>query len=635
MRFFKEKMPEVFSSIFLVGVLMEIFNARDTQYKSAVRAVCTFESVKFKIVLPRSLGCSGARLVVTKEGETPVGYGMFWAGMHGEFHENWDLHFSATTPGLYFYHFELDTPWGPHRIQNGGRGLGTFSEGSDFVQVVYDSAFDTPDFIRGGVIYQIFPDRFFCSGKKKRGVDPTRVMRRWGEMPFWREEQMNGLWNNDYFGGDLKGIEQKLGYLKSLGVTCIYLNPIFEAHSNHRYDTADYLRIDPLLGDEADFKSLCKKAASLGIAVILDGVFSHTGCDSRYFNMYGHYDTIGAYNSKESPYYSWYKFRSYPDDYVSWWGIRLLPEVNEEEASYRDFICSQNGVVRKWLRLGASGWRLDVADELPDVFLDDLRAAVKAEKKDALIIGEVWENAALKSAYGARRRYLLGQQLDSVMNYPFANAVLRYVRGGSAEDFVDSVMDVIETYPPCVLNCLMNHIGTHDTPRAMTRLAGADMQGQGREAQYAHNTLSKAEYACGVQLLKLAALLQYTLPGVPSLYYGDETGMYGQGDPFNRACMNWDHPDETLLAWYRRLGEMRGGIAAFCDGGFVPVYAAGHVLAYMRTAKKSTVLVAVNAGEEPADVNVKNWNNAYALFGEPARQDVLHLPPYGCALLVK
>lgn len=614
---------------------MEIFNARDTQYKSAVRAIAAFESVKFKIVLPRSLSCSAARLVVTKEGETPVSYGMFWAGMNGDFHENWDLHFSATTPGLYFYHFELDTPWGPHQIHNDGHAIGTFSEGSEFVQVVYDSAFQTPDFIKGGVIYQIFPDRFFCSGKKKRGVDPTRVMRKWGEMPYWREEQMNGLWNNDYFGGDLKGIEQKLDYLQSLGVTCIYLNPIFEAHSNHRYDTADYMHIDPLLGDENDFKSLCKKAASMGIAVILDGVFSHTGCDSRYFNKYGHYDTLGAYNSKKSPYYSWYKFTDYPDGYISWWGIRLLPEVNEEEPSYRSFICAQNGVLRKWLRLGASGWRLDVADELPDVFLDDLRAAVKAEKKDALIIGEVWENAALKSAYGARRRYLLGGQLDSVMNYPFANAVLHFVRGGSAQQFMDCVMVVIETYPPCVLHCLMNHIGTHDTPRAITRLVGADMQGHGREEQYAHNTLSKADYAHGVKLLKLASLLQYTLPGVPSLYYGDETGMYGMSDPFNRTCMNWDDPDETLLAWYRRLGEMRRGVAAFVAGDFVPVYAQGRVVLYMRASKKSTALVAVNAGDCAVDVPLKNWNNAYALFGAVARQDVLHLEPYDCAFLVK
>lgn len=629
------KMPEIFSSIFDYIMAMEIFNSRKKEYKSKVSALREYEKVKFKIVLPRSMNCSGAYLVVTKENEEPVYYSMYWAGMNGEFHENWDIHFSATTSGLYYYHFELDTPWGKNYICNFGSGIGKIGKNDEFLQVVYDKDFSTPDFIKGGIIYQIFPDRFYNSGKKKHGVDKSRVMLKWGETPIWQEELMNGIWNNDYFGGDLKGIEQKLPYIKSLGVNCIYLNPIFEAHSNHRYDTADYEKIDALLGTQEDFKSLCKKAKSMGIHIILDGVFSHTGCDSKYFNMYSHYDTVGAYNSKESSYYSWYKFKSFPNDYESWWGIKLLPEVEEENESYRKYICSQNGILRKWMRLGASGWRLDVADELPDVFLDDLRKAVKAENKDAFIIGEVWENATTKVAYGQRRRYLEGRQLDSVMNYPFANAIIDFVKYKNSEHFVDCVMDIVESYPPCVLNCLMNHIGTHDTVRAITALAGVSCDGKDRKFQYENNRLSKPNYENGVKMLKMASLLQFTLPGVPSIYYGDEIGMQGMKDPFNRACMDWDNQNEELHQWYKRLGEIRNAYSVFADGEFCPVYFKNGVVAYERRTKNNTVLTVVNVNEQVQTFNLDGWNNSYNVLGDLPKNSVFTLNPYTCSVLYK
>ncbi|MDE6110595.1 MAG: glycoside hydrolase family 13 protein, partial [Eubacterium sp.] len=370
----------------------------------------------------------------------------------------------------------------------------------------------------------------------------------------------------------LKGIEEKLDYIKELGVSCIYLNPILEENSNNRYDTADYEKIDPLLGTENDLKSLCKKAKEKGISIVLDGVFSHTGCDSKYFNLYSKYDSVGAYNSKASPYFEWYKFTDYPNEYHSWWGIKLLPEIIEENESYREFICGKNGVLRKWLRCGISGWRLDVADELPDIFLDDLRKAVKAENEDAIIIGEVWEDATNKFAYGERRRYLLGEQLDSVMNYPFADAVLNFVKYGGSEGFFNTVMGIVENYPPCVLNVLMNHIGTHDTERAITRLAGENADGYGRDWQHEHNVLSAENYEKGISMMKMASLIQYTLPGVPSLYYGDEVGLQGMKDPFNRACFPWDNMDDALHKWYKRLGEIRNGCKAVVNGSFEPVF---------------------------------------------------------------
>lgn len=275
----------------------------------------------------------------------------------------------------------------------------------------------------------------------------------------------------------MQGIKEKLPYLKELGVSCIYLNPIFEAHSNHRYNTADYMKIDGTLGDEKDLKELCDEAGKLGIRVMLDGVFSHVGRDSKYFNMYRRYEGDGAYNSKDSKYYNWFKFNKWPDDYVAWWGIKLLPEIKEDNEDYLDYICSENGVARKWIEAGISGWRLDVADELPDVFLDRFRKAVKAENEDAVILGEVWEDATNKIAYSERRRYLLGDQLDSVMNYPFANAILDFIRNSDTEKFKRTVLDIISNYPPQVLSILMNHIGTHDTPRAITALAGEDSAG--------------------------------------------------------------------------------------------------------------------------------------------------------------
>lgn len=610
---------------------MMVFDSRNTQYKSKVRAIATNESVKLRIVVPRCMQCSAACLVVKKENEDYVYYSMFWAGMCGDDREYWELHFSATTSGLYWYHFELQTPWGNSFIRNVGHGAGDFApDANDFQQTVYDENFVTPDWLRGGIIYQIFPDRFYNSKTKKSGVRPSRVLREWGGEPFWREEQMNGIWNNDYFGGDLKGIEEKLPYIADLGVSCIYLNPIFEANSNHRYDTADYERIDPLLGSEKDLKSLCKTAKEkYNISIILDGVFSHTGCDSRYFNKYSNYDTVGAYNSKSSPYFSWYKFIDYPDNYHSWWGIKLLPEIIEEDENYRKYICGKNGILRKWLRCGISGWRLDVADELPDVFLDDLRTAVKAENPNAVIIGEVWEDATTKFAYGERRRYLLGAQLDSVMNYPFADAILNFVKFANAPAFFDSVMSILENYPPQVTSVLMNHIGTHDTERAISRLAGENCDGYGRHWQYEHNTLSQYDYLHGVSMLKIASLIQYTLPGVPSLYYGDEIGMQGLKDPFNRGCMDWDNPNDELLLWYKKLGQIRRGCKVFEKGDFSQVYSGYKTIAYKRADEHAQALIGVNLEDTAVDFYVGNeWDNSYAFFGESSKNGMVHLEPY-------
>lgn len=594
------------------------YNSRLEYHKSIFGAVKTGQTVTFRIILPRDFCCHAAKLVIKKAEDTQYSYiNMQWDCMEGVGEEWWKIDFTAEDAALYKYHFEYDTSWGTSRIYHVGNGLAAIKgEGDDWQLTVYDKNFHTPEWLKGGIIYQIFPDRFAFSGTKKQNVSSDRVLRtdRDGD-PYWIPTAEGKVLNNDYFGGDLKGIEQKLGYLKSLGVTCIYLNPIFEAQSNHRYDTADYEKIDPMLGTERDFKSLCQSAEKLGIKIMLDGVFSHTGDDSKYFNRYSRYDSVGAYQSENSPYYNWYKFNKWPDDYESWWGIKILPEVNEDNPDFIEYITGKNGIARKWLRLGASGWRLDVADELPDEFLDEFRKAVKEEKNDCLVLGEVWEDASNKLSYGKLRRYLLGEQLDSVMNYPFAGAVIDFIRDANAELFASRVMSIVENYPKEVLDVLMNHISTHDTMRAITALAGESCAYRDRRWQSTHS-LDEKEYRYGMKLLMAASAMQFALPGVPTIYYGDEAGMQGYKDPFNRRCYPWGKENEELVEWYKKLGEIRSKNSVFKDGKFEILSAVAGCVAFSRKNDDEAILVISSSNPHPITYYVKSeWCDAYDLLG--------------------
>ena len=613
-----------------------LFNSFDPYFKQPFGAVRAGQSVHLSLCIPEELGYVDPHLVLQKEGryDVPVHYRMKFDGQTP--HQN---HFSVDVTlndvGLYFYYFDLYTDF--RRIVRGPDNCGVVSwqEGESWQITVYEADFETPDPIKGKVFYQIFPDRF-CEGVENKPMPfPDRLYQadKHAE-PFWQPNEVGGHLNEDYFGGDLKGIQMKLPYLREMGVDYLYLNPIFEAHSNHRYNTADYLNVDPLLGTNEDFETLCAEARKYGIGIVLDGVFSHTGSDSRYFNREGRYGEGGAYRDPNSPYRSWYDFDSkYKDGYRSWWGFETLPEVNEETPSYVEFITGEGGVIDTWLRRGAAGFRLDVADELPDEFIEKVRTAVKRVGPDKFLLGEVWEDATTKFAYGQRRRYLLGNQLDSVMNYPFAAAILHFVRYGGGQAFLDAILSITEHYPPQVTAVLMNHIGTHDTLRAITALAGPDCTGQGRAWQHRNNTLSGADYARGVQLLKLASFLQYTLPGVPSLYYGDEVGVQGMKDPFNRGCMPWAHQDRDLLHWYQRLGQMRRGCKALAEGTFVPVQGDLGGVCYERQSDGARLLAAVNRTSEPKTFAVDPvWDNAYAFFDDTCMDGRLTVPPMSAAL---
>lgn len=616
-----------------------MFNSRSRKYRDPTGAVGHGTPVHFRITLPRDLSCSAARLVVEQEGRGTSVLDMFWCGMNGNNREWWECHFTPEAPGLCFYYFEARTCRGIQRISRDGGGTAVFGGNDRWQLTVYDKDFTTPSWLEGGVMYQVFPDRFYASGQPKGDIPAGRTMHQaWGEQPDWAPNSQGRITNTDFFGGDLKGAMEKLPYLKELGVTCLYFTPVFESHSNHRYDTADYSKIDPLLGSEEDLTQLCAAARKLGIRVILDGVFSHTGSDSVYFNREGRYPTQGAYNSQQSPYYPWYTFRQWPNSYDCWWNFDTLPNVNETNDSYNEYINGPQGIVRKWLKAGASGWRLDVADELPDLFLDRLHDAVKAEQPDALILGEVWEDASNKSAYGVRRRYLLGRQLDTVMNYPFRDAILGFLLGEDPGRFAEAVETIVENYPPQCLNLLMNHIGTHDTERALTVLGGEPAGARGREWQAAQK-LTPAQRETGVRRLKLASLIQYLLPGVPCLYYGDEAGMEGYRDPFNRGCYPWGHEDQELLSWYRQLGQLRArekGILA--QGTYRTIKAEGNLLAFERfvltgTTRDSLLLV-VNRSHRPQSTwgSGLDLEGAVRLLGEPLDTTNL-LPPFGYSLM--
>lgn len=611
------------------------FHAWKKEYKSPFGAVPAESPVFFRILVPRSEQCSAASFVVCPDSGEETRHAMYWAGMEGDAFEWWDITFTLGPAGLYWYHFELETGTGRKSIRLTANGEGSFSGSLPFQQTVYEPGFRTPDWLSGGIIYQIFPDRFRRSGQPKDPLPEGRVLREdWGGQPLFRPVD-GKIRNNDFFGGDLAGIREKLDYLSSLHVTCLYLNPVFEAHSNHRYDTADYRKIDPLLGTGEDLSLLCREAAARGIRVVLDGVFSHTGSDSVYFNKEGRYPPNGAYNTKQSPYYHWYRFRRWPCDYACWWDVPTLPEVSEDSPDYIAFIAGRGGVLEKWQAAGASGWRLDVADELPDVFLDALRESVKNADPDALVLGEVWEDASHKISYGQRRRYLLGRQLDSVMNYPFCNAIIDFVLGGRAEDLHYTVMQILENYPPQATRLLMNHLGTHDTERLLTRLGGEPAAGRGREWQ-SRQTLTAEQRAQGKRFLKLASALQYTLPGVPSLYYGDEAGLEGYGDPFCRACYPWGKEDKELIEWYRALGSVRAGCSALREGAFLPLQAEDGLFCFVRRDDTGALLCAVNRSEESRTVRLpEGWGGARLPLGGELRGGTLALPPCSAVIALR
>ena len=578
-----------------------IYNPLCPGCKTPFGAVPAGTAVSLSLSVPATLGCTTPYLCIARWDEPAQLIAMTPAGKEGE-RDLFTLTYTPERIGAYFYYFDLYVNY--TKVFRGAAGEGYLSsapQGDRYQLTVYQPDFTTPAALRGGVLYQIFPDRFFEGKPHTEMPFADRYYRKNkdGEPYFWPTEKSDGLLNLDYFGGDFAGIEQKLPYLSSLGVTILYLNPIFEAHSNHRYNTANYMKPDPLLGTEEEFQSLCAAAKKRGIRIILDGVFSHTGSDSIYFDREARYGSNGAYRNPNSPYRCWYDFSpQYPEGYRSWWGFASLPEVNENEPSFQKFICGEGGVIDHWMSLGASGFRLDVADELPDSFIQLIRAAVKRHGADKLLIGEVWEDASNKVSYGAHRTYLLGGGLDTVMNYPFRDAIIRFLRQGNAAALAEVLLSIVSHYPKPAMDLAMNMLSTHDTVRAITAIAGEDCEGHDRYWQ-SGRVLDEPHFFFGKRLMQLGFCLIFTLPGLPCIYYGDEIAMQGYKDPFNRAYFDWNSHDETLRGCVRLLAAFRSAHPAFVDGDFRILKAEGGLLVFTRRAGEDAVTVVINRAQAP------------------------------------
>ena len=514
--------------------------------------------------------------------------------------------------GLYWYYFVADGL----KIGKSKDKTADYLATEKFQLTVYGSEENFSDLLKGGIIYQIFPDRFNKAGDIP--VPDGKIKRDdWGGLPNFRAAD-GKVYNNEFFGGNFKGITQKLEYLKELSVTAVYLNPLSESYSSHRYDTGDYMRFDRVLGSDDDAREMIEKGEKLGISFIFDGVYNHTGADSRYFNRFDRYDSVGAYQSEKSPYHDWFTFNRFPDDYESWWGFKSLPSIAKESKSFQNFITEK--VLPRYFRLGFKGVRLDVVDELSQEFVESINKTVRSLDSNAVVIGEVWEDATNKIAYGKRRKYFLGGQLDSVMNYPLKDAIIDYVLHGCTDYITEVMKEQLNNYPKAALDSLMNVLSTHDTSRILTVLTRRRVETDKdlmRLESYEEDELDHGKTLC-----KIAFVLQFTVYGVPSVYYGDEAGLWGDLDPYNRKCYPWGAEDKDMLSFTRRLAAIRAGEKVFSDGEFSILYAKDKVICYSRKSGDSEIVVALSRYESAVKLR---FNGKFENLLTEERSDVFTL----------
>ena len=609
----------------------QTYDSKDLRFKTPYGAVPGGTEVTFTLRPLRSEGYSRGVLTARLESwdnrriEVPI----VWTGLDGER----DMFTGSINTdgymGLIWYSFRLERLDG-----KSGR------ESQEYQLTVYDENDKVPRWFGEGMAYQIFPDRFCrLTVPNPAGMVGGRwVHQGWEEEPEYRPDHNGEIRNRDFFGGSLAGIRTKLPYLRDLGVETIYLCPIFEGPENHRYGVGDYEKVDPMLGTREEFSALCAEAHAMGMRIMLDGVFNHTAFVSKYFNGDGSYPNAGACQGPQSPYYDWFCFQHWPSQYTSWWGIYSLPTTNKNSHAWLEYITGENGIIRSWLRAGADGWRLDVADELPDRVVAAIHDAARAEKPDAVIIGEVWEDGSNKIAYSVRRKHILGGHCDGLMNYPFRTALVDYLLGGDAEHFRNSMETLRENYPEFAWHSAMNTLGTHDTMRILTLLGEkSEQRGQSRDWR-AHARLNDHDRARGKARLALGAMVLFAFPGAPTVYYGDEAGMEGFEDPFNRRTFPWGHEDQELVRLFTALGAARKTRKTLRRGDIEYVEAAGRVLAFTRSLDGETVLCAVNAGQEPQTVTLPWEGTAVDLLGGQAVEAeegvlTLELPPLTGRLL--
>jgi len=582
-------------------------DSRDPFYRSPGGAVVCGAPVRLRLTAEMSQGADlpdGVALRVWNDGETLLTMPLL--GVMGgravyETVADMPAHTGPIWYSFLIYDHHRHLYYGNAPDLCGGVGALWPQEPPGFQITVYDAAFAPPAWMRRAVVYQVFPDRFAKGDPSPLPVPAERAL-----YPDWSmKPEIPADFDDpaadpegkslDFFGGNLDGIRRKLPYLASLGVTALYLNPIFAARTNHRYDTTDYREIDPMLGTRADFRRLCADARERGIRLLLDGVFSHTGSRSVYF--------LSAKENPDSPFRGWFQFTRWPEEYACWWGVKTLPNTVEEAPGYLDFMLrAPDAVARHWLKEGASGWRLDVADELPPVFLREMRRAAKESDPQAAVVGEVWENASNKVAYGEMRCYCAGDTLDSVMNYPLRKALLEFLTGAAnARDTRRRIEGLYECYPKPFQDALMNLMGSHDRPRILNVLAGRTGDGMPR-AEQGGIALKPEERIKAEALEKLFFGFLCAWPGMPTVYYGDEVGMEGANDPFCRGTFPWGKENNALSASFRRRIAQRKANRALTDGAWRLESPHPDCLAVVRSLDDAYAVYAMNRGEKAVSV---------------------------------
>jgi len=650
------------------------FDSRNTEFKAPFGAQPAGSEIKFSIGNDRP-GLKRATLVIERRQMTgnqeqlayePVariamtpqsrGMGTGFTAKH---------RFDAT--GIYGYWFEIETAQGSYALQNNKdtiywtREKGSMGPASverlpsnlnrvrRYRQTIHAADFEVPAWAKDIVYYYVFPERF-RNGDKANDPRPgggrpqdryqDRDVERhatWNEKPFkpGTGDGSDKLFNNDFFGGDLQGLIDKLDYIKSLGANALYLTPVFRAPSNHKYDAADYRQIDPAFGTNEDFVRLCAEAAKRGIRVIPDTSLNHVGSDSPYFNRFLNFPAGGAFDGGKinpaSPYASWFKFK--PEErepnkqFQGWVGVTDLPELNKDDPSWRAYAYrDKDSVTAYWLDRGAAGWRMDVVPWVPDDFWREWRQAVKAKNPDALTVAETWFDAS---------KYLLGDMFDSTMNYIFRNAVLDYAAGKPAREAYANLELMREAYPQQALYALMNLLSTHDQARALHHFGYHD-DGDAKALKLAK------------QRLRLAVFFQMTYPGSPTIYYGDEVGLGGGDDPFNRAPYPWadegGQPDEALLADFKRLTKLRHDLPVLRHGSLsAPLHVDEHVVVLARQDGAAWAVTATNNSRAARTVTIRlpfaatTLNDALGGEAVPVTNGAIELtvPPLFGRVLVK
>ena len=577
------------------------------------------EAANIRILLPRQLGVVSASVRVFNESLEKEERQLVasWVDTQKEC-DVYEIDFDPANlgVGLYFFFIEIDSQCGKLYGYKRGRELifsSDYRSESWYQLSVSDFKYKKSDNNLGGIIYHIFVDRFNKGGVIK--VKPNTITDdSWNTIPEYPQYPGAPLKNNHFYGGTLWGIVNKLDYLSSLGVSTIYLSPIFDAASNHKYDTGDYMSVDSMFGGEAALIELISKAKQKGIGIILDGVFNHTGSDSLYFNREGNYDTIGAYQSKKSEYFSWYDFQEYPDKYTCWWGIDILPRIHPDKPTCRKYFVGKDGVIDKYAALGIDGFRLDVADELSDDFISEIKKRLNRYNKHSVLYGEVWEDGSNKIAYDVRKKYFLGQELDGVMNYPIRKGIIDFLTMKRFEALEYALTDIVDNAPDKIRNMQMNLLGTHDTERILTVLGGERSEGRSNE-YLSKKKMNDLERGIAKRRLRMAYTILATVPGIPAIFYGDEAGLEGYHDPFNRMPYPWGREDHKLINYFRAIGKIRRDNDIYREGQFELVYIDSNTLVFERFDEKYSYITLVNNSEQSLKVEFSSKAEKLILDG--------------------